>query len=198
MMEEHSVTVDGETHMLPRPFICIATQNPLGAAGTQPLPESQMDRFMVRLSIGYPSTEDQMTILKAHRYHNPIEDLQRIVSKENILEVQNYLSSVRIKDEVLQYIIKLCEATREISLVDLGISPRGIIALTRMSRAHAVLADRSYVTPEDVQDVFLDVCAHRLVLKPQARVEGISEKEILRKILADVKPPMAAKRWKDA
>lgn len=197
VMEEHSVTVDGQTHILPSPFICIATQNPVGTAGTQPLPESQMDRFMVRLSIGYPSTEDQISILKAHRYTNPLEDIKTVASRENMIEVHNYLTSVRVNDDVLRYIIQLCEETRNLPLAELGISPRGILALTQMSKAHAVLEERSYVIPEDVQDVFTDVCAHRLILRPQARVEGVTEKELLLDILERVKPPVMTKRWKN-
>ena len=134
-MEEHNVTVDGITHPLPSPFVCIATQNPLGAAGTQPLPESQLDRFMVCLTIGYPSRENQISILNAQRYQNPLNGLNRIASAENVMEVQQYLSSVRAADAVLDYAVRLCEATREHSMVALGISPRGIAAVVRMARA---------------------------------------------------------------
>lgn len=196
-MEENNVTVDGVTHMLPSPFICIATQNPFGTSGTQPLPESQMDRFMTRLSIGYPSAEDQMQILKAHRYANPLEDIQVVATRENILEVRNYLSSVRLNDDMLRYIIKLCEETRQLPLVELGISPRGVQALTRMSKAHAILHERGYVVPEDVQAVFVDVCAHRLVLRPQARVEGVTERDLLADILKRFQAPAMNKRWKN-
>ena len=195
-MEEGSVTVDGVTYPLPNPFICIATQNPVGAAGTQALPESQLDRFMVRLSIGYPTAEDQVHILKARRYANPINEIKIAATAESILDIRNYLSSLQIRDEVLYYLIRLCEATREHPLVELGVSPRGVLALTQMAKAHAVLAERGYVIPEDVQAVFVDVCAHRLILKPQARVEGISETEILRRILAEVKTPSMTRGWK--
>ena len=114
---------------------------------------------------------------------------------ENILEIQNYLSALRISDDILYYLIHLCEATRQHPLVELGISPRGVGALTRMAKAWAILKDRSYVIPEDVQEVFTDVCAHRLILKPQARLEGISEKEILQDILKETKPLKDPKRW---
>lgn len=194
-MEERSVTVDGETHPLPNPFICIATQNPVGAAGTQALPESQLDRFMVRLSIGYPSSEDQVNILKAKKYADPLDQIRPLVTAEHISEVQNYLSALRISDELLYYITHLCEATRTNPMVDLGISPRGVLALTQMAKAQAVLKGRSFVVPEDVQDVFIDVCAHRLILKPQARVQGISERSVLEGILKEVYPPSAPKRW---
>ena len=194
-MEERSVTVAGETHPLPNPFICIATQNPVGAAGTQALPESQLDRFMVRLSIGYPSSEDQVNILKAKKYADPLDQIRPLVTAEHICEVQNYLSALRISDELLYYITHLCEATRTNQMVDLGISPRGVLALTQMAKAQAVLKGRSFVVPEDVQDVFIDVCAHRLILKPQARVQGIAEQSVLEGILKEVYPPASPKRW---
>ena len=194
IMEEGTITIDGETHMLRTPFICIATQNPLGSAGTQPLPESQLDRFMVSLSIGYPTLENQMKIIRLQRYSNPLLDLKAVTDPRNILEVQNYLTSVKIADPVLSYAISLCEESRRHSMIDLGISPRGVAALVRMSKANAVLKERNYVIPEDVQNVFCDVCAHRLVLRPQARVEGIVAREILTDIMDTVKPPAASER----
>ena len=194
VMEEHTITVDGKTHVLPMPFICIATQNPLGFSGTQPLPESQLDRFMVCLSIGYPSLENQMKILQAQRYVNPLSEIRAVTSAQNVLEVQDYLASVRFMDSVLAYAIRLCEATRTHPLVELGISPRGVNALVKMSRANAILRGRNYVIPEDVQNVFSDVCTHRLVLKPQAQVEGVNAREILDAIQSRIKPPTAEQR----
>lgn len=188
VMEEHTVTVDGETHVLPSPFICIATQNPVGSAGTQSLPESQLDRFMICLSIGYPSLENQMRIINAQRYSNPLSDVRPVTNAQNLLEVQNYLTSVRVADSVLSYAIRLCEATRVHPLVELGISPRGVSALVKMARAGAVLRERNYVVPEDVQSVFFDVCAHRLILRPQAQVDGITARDILAEILQQIKP----------
>lgn len=188
VMEEHTVTVDGETHVLPSPFICIATQNPVGSAGTQSLPESQLDRFMICLSIGYPSLENQMRIINAQRYSNPLSDVRPVTNAQNLLEVQNYLTSVRVADSVLSYTIRLCEATRVHPLVELGISPRGVSALVKMARAGVVLRERNYVVPEDVQSVFFDVCAHRLILRPQAQVDGITVRDILAEILQQIKP----------
>ncbi len=187
-MAEGTVTVDGETHTLPKPFICIATQNPLGAAGTQMLPESQLDRFMVCLSIGYPSTEDQMKIIRSQRGAVPLEDVKPVVSAENILEIRKYLSSLRLTDTVLRYAVNLCEQTRVHPQVEMGVSPRGISALVSMAQAHAVLQERNYVIPEDVQSVFPDVCTHRVTLVPQARVDGVSVRDVLAQILAQVKP----------
>ncbi len=197
VMEERSVTVDGQTHQLDAPFLCIATQNPAGAAGTQPLPDSQLDRFMVRLPIGYPSREDQIHIVQAQRLQNPLDDLSPVTDATSLIEVQQYLGTVHASDSVLGYMVDLCQATRELPLVELGVSPRGVGALVRMSRAHALLEQRDYVVPEDVQAVFSDVCAHRLVLRPQARVEGVTSQDLLTEVLRQVPPP-AAPRWPHA
>lgn len=192
-MQENKVTVDGETHLLPNPFLCIATQNAYGAAGTQPLPDSQLDRFMVCLSIGYPSRETQKDVIRARRYHNPLDDIKQVCSTENIKEVQGYLASVNINDDVLDYLIALCEATREDGNVEQGVSPRGVYALSKMAQAKAVLESREYVTPEDVQSVFVDVCAHRLQLRSVARMEGITGRQVLEKIMKELKPPVMMK-----
>lgn len=197
VMEERSVTVDGQTHQLEAPFLCIATQNPAGAAGTQPLPDSQLDRFMVRLPIGYPSREDQIHIVQAQRLQNPLDDLSPVTDATSLIEVQQYLGTVHASDGVLGYAVDLCQATRELPLVELGVSPRGVGALVRMSRAHALLEQRDYVVPEDVQAVFSDVCAHRLVLRPQARVEGVTSQDLLTEVLRQVPPP-AVPRWPHA
>ena len=189
VMEEHAVTVDSVTHEVPRPFICFATQNPVGAAGTQPLPESQLDRFMVRLSIGYPSSDEQVNILKSKRYANPLDDIHPQIGKDDLLSIQNYLGSVQVSDAVLQYITALAETTRTSEFVELGVSPRGIIALTRMARACAIVRERDYVTPEDVREVFTCVCAHRLVLKPQARIEAVTAEDVLADCMKTVKAP---------
>ena len=194
VMEERTITVDGETHALPAPFICIATQNPFGFAGTQALPESQLDRFMVSLSIGYPSIEDQMKIISAQRYANPLDELHPVTTAQNVIEVQKFLSSVKVMDDMLRYAIELCEKTRIHPLIELGISPRGVAALVRMARASAVLHERNYVVPEDIQSVFLDVCAHRLVLRPQARVDGMNARDVLRSILSEIRPPVLSAR----
>lgn len=194
VMEEHSITVDGVTHMLPSPFICIATQNPLGSAGTQALPESQLDRFMVCLSIGYPSLESQMKIITGQNNQNLLDTVRTVTNTQNILEVQNYLTSIRIADSVLRYAIRLCEATRNHPLIELGVSPRGVSALVKMARASAVLCGRNYVIPEDVQRVLSDVCAHRLTLRPQAKVEGMDAHSLIEEVLNQIKPPKPAER----
>ena len=188
-MEELAVTVDGVSHPVPKPFICIATENPVGSAGTQPLPDSQIDRFMVRLSIGYPSTADQVNILKAKRYANPLDDIKAKISRDNLLEIQNFLGNVQVADTVLDYIVRLCEQTRDMELVELGVSPRGVIALTRMARACALIRERDFVSPEDVREVFKATCAHRLALKPQARIESVTAENILDQVMEIVPAP---------
>ncbi|MDO5339818.1 MAG: MoxR family ATPase [Eubacteriales bacterium] len=188
VMEEHSVTIDGITHRLPSPFVCIATQNPLGSAGTQALPESQLDRFMVCLSIGYPTLENQMKIINMQNKEDATSEIKTVTDAQNILDVQKYLASVKTSDQVLEYAIHLCEETRKHSMVSLGISPRGVTALVKMAKANAVLRERNYVIPEDVQAVFIDVCAHRLVLRPQAKVEGTTARDILMEIQGQIKP----------
>ncbi len=188
VMEEHSVTIDGTTHRLPSPFVCIATQNPLGSAGTQALPESQLDRFMVCLSIGYPTLENQMKIINIQNKEDATSEIRTVTDAQNILDVQKYLASVKTSDQVLEYAIHLCEETRKHPMVSLGISPRGVTALVKMAKANAVLRERNYVIPEDVQAVFIDVCAHRLVLRPQAKVEGTTARDILLEIQGQIKP----------
>lgn len=189
VMEELAVTIDGVSHPVPKPFICIATENPVGSAGTQPLPDSQIDRFMVRLSIGYPSTADQVNILKAKRYANPLDDIKAKISRDNLLEIQNFLGNVQVADSVLDYIVRLCEQTRDMELVELGVSPRGVIALTRMARACALIRERDFVSPEDVREVFKATCAHRLALKPQARIESVTAEDILDQVMEIVPAP---------
>ena len=189
VMEEGNVTIDGVTHPLPVPFICIATQNHYGAAGTQVLPESQLDRFMIRLSIGYPDRDSQVAILKNRRGKGDLDQVQARMTAEDIKEIQGYLYSVKIIDDILYYISDLCLATREEPLVELGVSPRGVSALAKFARARAVLQERDYVIPEDIQAVFKDVCAHRLVMKPQAKIEGITAEDILDKVLNKIKAP---------
>lgn len=193
-MEEKKVTVDGETHVLPDPFICIATQNAYGSVGTQALPDSQLDRFMVCLSIGYPSRDTQRDLIRARRYNNPLDTIAPVCSVQNIKDVQGYLYSIHISDDVLNYLISLCEKTRTNSYIEQGVSPRGVLALTRMAQAGAIINGRTFVTPEDVQYIFADVCAHRIILRPQARVEGINVRDVLSKILQEEKPPVVQKR----
>lgn len=193
VMEENQVTVDGIVHKMKSPFICIATQNPTGAAGTNALPESQLDRFMVKLRIGYPTTEEQMLIMKQRQNKNPLDEATPIITAKEIQLIKGQVKLVRTVDSILRYIALLCEATRESPMVELGVSPRGVIALSQLSRAKAYLAGRKYVIPEDVQDVYIESCAHRIVLKPQARAEGTKQEKILKEILETVRAPRPGK-----
>ncbi len=188
VMEERSITVDGVTRVLPGPFICIATQNPIGNAGTQALPESQLDRFMIKLSIGYPDPEAQKEILRSKWNTSTLDDISPAVTKDSILETQMYLTSINVADEILDYAIALCEATRRRPEIELGVSPRGVGALIQMAKANALLEARTYLVPRDVQNVFHDVCGHRIMLKPQARIEGVTEYKVLEEILQEVVP----------
>lgn len=194
VMEEGSVTVDGITHVLPKPFVCIATQNHYGMAGTQALPESQMDRFMVRLSIGYPERDSQVEILKNRRGVGDMDYVRTKMSSDDVKEIQGYLYSVKVTDEIFYYITDLCMATREHPMVELGVSPRGVQALAKLARARAVLRERDYVIPEDIQAVFQDVCGHRLVMKPQAKIEGVTAKSVLDEILHKIPSPALGRR----
>ena len=185
-MEERQVTVDGETYPLERPFLVIATQNNVGSAGTQMLPYAQMDRFLVRLSMGYPDHDAQMKLLRQRQNADPLAQLNNIATKTDVLRMQAEVQSVTAKDAILDYIARLTAASREHPLVEVGISPRGALFLDRMAKAHAYLMGRDYAVCEDVQEVFLDVCAHRLLLKRQARLENVTPQDVLTELLQRV------------
>ncbi len=187
VMQEGKVTVDGKTYKLPEPFIVIATQNPIGTAGTQMLPESQLDRFMVQLSIGYPSVEDQAKILKDRSLKDPLATVRTIVTKEDILQMKTQAKMMYVDDKIYQYISALAEATRNHEFVRLGLSPRGTLALTDMAKADAYIKGQDFVAPENIQNVFKDVCAHRLVLQPKAQLTGTTKADILDGIIGSRK-----------
>lgn len=189
VMEEGNVTVDGVTYEVPKPFVVIATQNPLGTAGTQMLPESQLDRFMVSLSMGYPDHDALVELLRDRQQENPLEKAIAVISKEEVLELQKQVQKVYMADSILEYIATLAEATRNHPMISLGLSPRGTLALCRMTKAAAFMEDRDYVVPEDIQKVFLDVSAHRMILDPRARYEELSARKVLEEILAKVPLP---------
>ena len=157
VMEERQVTVDGVTHPLPVPFAVIATQNPVGSAGTQLLPQAQLDRFMVRLEMGYPDFESQVNILRDRQQDDPLTQVREVSSAEALLEMQRQAQSVHMADPLLEYVTRLTEATRAHPLVLLGVSPRGALAVCRMAKSRAFMHGRDYVLPEDVQSVFIDV-----------------------------------------
>ena len=189
VMEEGRVTVDGETHTVPQPFVVLATENPVGSSGTQMLPESQLDRFMVSLSMGYPDHQSLVELLRDRQKVNPLELARTVITREEVLKLQSEVQDVYVADEVLDYIAKLAEATREHEMIVLGLSPRGTLALCRMAKAAAYMSARDYVIPKDVQTVFKDVAAHRMVLDSRARYQEKSAREILDEILAEVPQP---------
>ena len=189
-MEEGQVTVDGITHPLPKPFTVIATQNPTGAAGTQLLPDSQMDRFMVRLSVGYPKAKDEFDMVMARQGGvNPLEQVERVISRTELAEMQDAVSRVYIKDTVIDYIISLINQTRQNPRIQRGASPRATLAVVSMARATAFLNGRDYVLPEDVKTVFVGTVAHRLLLSADARAQGVQAEQLLASLLEKVPAP---------
>ena len=188
VMEERQASVEGQTRKLPDPFIVIATQNPSGSSGTQMLPESQMDRFMVCLSMGYPSHSDAVSLLKGEVW-NRVGTLTQMVSLEELKELQKAAEQIFVHDDIYEYIVSLVEATRSCELFSMGASPRATIALLRMSRAMALLNGRDFVTAEDVQSVLKDVLGHRVKLSSRARAEGRDITESVRELMRIVKAP---------
>lgn len=192
-MEEGQVTVDGEVHPLNAPFCVIATQNQVGTAGTQPLPQAQMDRFLVQLTIGYPDFKSQVEILRERQTQNPLDAVRQVSDRQAVLDMQHDVLAVTTSDALLEYITRLAEASREHPLLQLGISPRGALSVCRMARAHAYLYGRDFVIVEDVQAVFSDVCAHRVLLSQRARMEKASARQVMDGLLADVPLPHAVR-----
>lgn len=180
-MEEEKVTVDGIAHPLPKPFTVIATENPVGSSGTQMLPESQLDRFMVCLSMGYPGHDDAVSILK-NDGAKPLRDVREIMSADEWGVLREKAENCYVSDVLYDYIVRLTEATRGSKYLLLGASPRASIALMRMARAMAVLNGREYVIPEDIRDVYYDVFAHRVKLDTMAKAEGMSVVEVLMQV----------------
>lgn len=189
VMEEGKVTVDGVTRQMPNPFIVIATQNPIGSIGTHMLPESQLDRFMIKITIGYPDINNEVEILKSKRNKKPIDEINEIVSNEEIIEMQKQVESIFVHDDIYEYIARLVQETRTNEFISLGISPRGTIALTKMAKAVAFMNNREYVIPEDVLEVFDDVVAHRIIISQKAKINKYSAEDITNKIKCSVKAP---------
>ncbi|MDE6759982.1 MAG: MoxR family ATPase [Lachnospiraceae bacterium] len=188
VMEEGNVTVDGITRPLPEPFTVIATENPLGSSGTQMLPESQLDRFMICLSMGYPEHIAAVDILKDNA-KKPLSLLRSAITAEEFMDLRTKTNDMYVHDSIYEYIVTLVEGTRENPLFSMGASPRGSIALLRMAKAMAVLNGRDYVTPEDIRNVFMDVLGHRVKLSTKARAEGRDMKGALGELFNGVKVP---------
>ncbi len=189
VMEERQVTVDGTTWKTGEPFIVIATENPEGSAGTQLLPESQLDRFMICIRMGYPTVAEEVEILKRRQNGSPVEVVQNVTNAKHILMMQNAVSEVFVHDVVFEYIANLAKETREHNMLASGISPRGTVALAAMSRAAAWLSGRSYVIPDDVKNVFVSTAAHRVSLNTKAKVGHVQVEAVLKQILDQVKVP---------
>jgi MoxR-like ATPase len=193
VMEEGHVTVDGVTRDVPQPFIVIATQNPVGSAGTQMLPESQLDRFMIRTRMGYPDFESQINILRDRHTKDPLDTVEQVIDSTGILQLQETVNNIYIDDIIYEYITTLAEATREHSLILQGLSPRGALALCRMAKAFAFVCGRDYVIPEDIASVLNDVVGHRVLLQPKARITNTTVVDILTEILDRVTMPVLGK-----
>ena len=188
-MEEGQVTVDGVSHPMPEPFVVIATQNPVGAAGTQLLPDSQLDRFMVRLSLGYPSPKDEAAMVLNRQGGNPLLSLRPLMSREQLTVIQDTVEATFVSDSVVNYIVSLITATRKNEAILRGASPRATLAVTAMAKAVAQLRGRDYVVPGDVREVFPQTVAHRLILSPRAETQGKTGEEVLLTILDTVPVP---------
>lgn len=193
VMEEGNVTVDGVSREVPKPFIVMATQNPKGSAGTQLLPESQLDRFMICMSMGYPDLKSEMEIAKG-RSVSQQETINPVLDAQALYNLQSYVENLHMDNSIYEYIVMLMEATRENNYIELGVSPRGTIACVRMAKAWAFLQGRTYVLPEDAAAVFMDVAKHRIVLGTKARAARMTAEKILKEILATVRQPASYKK----
>ena len=189
VMEEGRVTVDGVTRQVPDPFVVIATENPVGSVGTQLLPESQLDRFMICMTMGYPDRENEIAIAKGRSTGVPLNQIEGIIPAQELTAMKQAVDETYLQDEIYEYIVSLVQQTRSHELVELGISPRGTIALVKMAKAIAFLAGRDYVVPDDVAEIFPAVTAHRLVLNAKARVGHVTVETVVEQILTSVKKP---------
>ncbi|NOR90039.1 MAG: AAA domain-containing protein [Anaerolineales bacterium] len=188
-MEEHQVTVDGKTHPLPEPFLVLATQNPIEYEGTFPLPEAQMDRFLLRISLGYPSKTYEVQMLTDQQLHHPIEDLEQVIDIADLLKVQDAVRSITVTDEIKRYIVDLVETTRAHGEIYLGASPRGSLALFRTSQARAAILGREYVLPDDVKALAVPALAHRLIVGSAARIREVDAVDVIEEVLEKVPVP---------
>jgi len=184
-MDEHQVSVDGVTHKLPRPFFVIGTENPIEYHGTYPLPEAQLDRFILRLSVGYPDHETEINMLSAQQQQHPIESIEPVTTAEELLELQEVVCQVPVVEKVKDYIVRLCAATRDHRMISLGASPRGSLALMRLSQAWALLNGEAAPTEDHVQDVAVSVLSHRIILSPEARGMGLDETEVIDELVRE-------------
>ena len=194
IMEEGKVTVDGVTYNMPDPYIVIATQNPIGSIGTQSLPESQMDRFIVRLSMGYPSVANEIEMLKAKHNQVTVDAVKPVITSSQLVEARKVVEDIFVSDDIFDYIVRLADATRNNQYLKLGLSPRGSIALLRMTKAISLLKGRDYVTPDDVTYAFKDIVSHRIILNSKARLAGVTADSVLSGIIESVQIPKISNR----
>lgn len=195
VMEEHRVTIDGETRVLEEPFFVIATQNPYGTGGNNILPQAQMDRFMMALSVGYPARESEIGILKSRQKINPLEIVKPVINKEELLKARKEVEDVFVEDSIYEYIVDLAIKTRSHEMIEVGCSPRGELAIMRLAKAKAYLAGRDYVIPDDVAAIFIDACVHRIVLKSRdLSCVSAGRKNVLESILDSVSKPSIKKK----
>ena len=188
-MEEGQVTVDGKTYTIPRPFTVIATQNPVGAAGTQLLPDSQMDRFTIRLSMGYPTATAEKAMIQSRQSGNPLDDILPVISRQELVTIQEQVSSVYVDEDILEYIISLISATRSHPAILRGASPRATLSLTAMAKSIAYLGNRDYVIPKDILTIFADTVAHRILLTGDAEAKGTTAQELMIKLTESIPAP---------
>jgi MoxR-like ATPase len=193
-MEERQVTVDGVTHKLPSPFMVLATQNPIEYEGTFPLPEAQLDRFLIRIYLGYPSATDEVLVLDQQQSQHPIETIQQVTDQNEIVQVQKAVREIYVDPLIKQYIVQLSNATREHEAVYLGASPRGSLSLFRTAQAKALLEGRDFVTPDDVKELALFTLAHRIIVSPGAKVKGMTQADVVAQCLSRVPVPGARAR----
>jgi len=193
-MEERQVTVDGVTHMMPAPFMVMATQNPIEYEGTFPLPEAQLDRFLIRVHLGYPSPTDEVLVMERQQLTHPVETIEQVTDANEILQLQKAVKEIYVDPLIKQYIVALSNATREHESVYLGASPRGSLALFRTSQARALLASRDFVTPDDVKDLALVTLGHRIIMSPGAKVKGTTVADVVAACLGRVPVPGARAR----
>lgn len=194
-MEEASVTVDGNTIQIPQPFFVMATQNPIEYEGTYPLPEAQLDRFLLKIKMGYPTVDEEIEILRRAENSAPIQHIEAVVSLEQLIELQRQVQEVYLEDSIKAYIAQLSRATRENEYVYLGVSPRASIGLMKASQAYAYMKGRNFVKPDDVQYLAKFVFSHRIILKPEARYEGITVEAIVQQVIHQI--PVPLKRFVD-
>ncbi|HWZ18828.1 MAG TPA: MoxR family ATPase [Ktedonobacteraceae bacterium] len=190
-MEETQITIDGATYHLPEPFMVMATQNPIEYEGTFPLPEAQLDRFLMNIKLGYPKVSDEMNILDTHQFHHPLDDLEQIMAAEELIVIQKQIRSIHVDPSIREYIVAIANATRNHNNIYLGSSPRGSLALYRASQALAAIRGRGYVIPDDVKLLTKPTLAHRIIVTPAARVRAITSTAVLDEILQSVPVPGA-------